>query len=235
MLFDIDKQTIRDLNLFEERANVKSVFSVYNRTATKGGREMLYRLFRTPVADLEFLQSRKAEINFFFLNKCSLKLNSRHIDFIEHYLTNDRVPLRDNFIDAAYNGLMNKLSSDGNYWIISNGIFYTIRLLIDLKTFISEAEVFSVPASLGEDLDQIKSFTNLYSVKNCLNDPPNDIKDLTFVQINNLDQFLRVSKKNSFRELLNIVYKIDVLQTLSGLMKSDGYITRVSAKHTPIV
>ena len=223
MQFDIDKQTIRDLNLFEERADGKSVFSVYNRTTTKGGREMLYRLFRTPVADLEFLQCRKAEINFFFLSKCLLKLNSRHIDFIEHYLTNERVPLRDNFIDAAYNGLMNKLSSDGNYWIISNGIFYTIRLLIDLKMFISEAEIFSVPASLSEDLDQIKNFTHLYSVKSCLNDPPNDIKDLTFVQINNLDQFLRVSKKNSFRELLNIVYKIDVLQTLSGLMKSDGY------------
>ena len=133
---------------------------------------MLNRLFRTPVSDLDFLQSRKAEINFFFLNKCLLKLNSRHIDFIEHYLTNDRVPLRDNFIDAAYNGLMNKLSLDGNYWIISNGIFYTIRLLIDLKMFISEAEIFSVPASLSEDLDQIKSFMDLYSVKNCLNDPP---------------------------------------------------------------
>ncbi|MCK9641442.1 MAG: hypothetical protein M0R39_16170, partial [Prolixibacteraceae bacterium] len=99
MLFDVDKQTIKDLNLFEERANVKSVFSVYNRTVTKGGRELLNRLFRTPVADFEFLHSRKAEINFFFSNECPLKLNSRHIDFIEHYLTNDRFPLRNNFID----------------------------------------------------------------------------------------------------------------------------------------
>jgi DNA mismatch repair ATPase MutS len=223
MLFDIDKQTIRDLNLFEERANVRSVFSIYNRTATKGGRDMLNRLFRTPVSDMEFLQSRKAEINFFFQNKCQLKINSRHIDFIEHYLANDRVPLRDNFIDAAYNGIMNKISSDGNYWIISNGIFYTIRLLIDLKLFVLETEDFVVPASLREDIKLLKSFFELYAVKNCLNNTPVDIKDLTFLQINNLDQFLRVSKKGLFRELLNIVYKIDVLQTLSGLMKSDGY------------
>ncbi|MCL4483547.1 MAG: hypothetical protein M1445_13230 [Bacteroidetes bacterium] len=223
MLFDTDKQTIRDLNLFEERANVKSVFSAYNRTATKGGRDMLNRLFRTPVSDLEFLQSRKAEVNFFFQNKCLLKLNSRHIDFIEHYLTNDRFPLRGNFIDAAYNGIMNKLSSDGNYWIISNGIFYTIRLLIEMKSFMSETEDFVVPVSLGEDIKLLKSFFELYAVKNCLNDPPGDIKDMTFLQINNLDQLLRVSKKELFRDLLNIVYKIDVLQTLSGIMKSDGY------------
>ena len=103
MLFDVDKQTIKDLNLFEERANIKSVFFVYNRTVTKGGSELLNRLFRTPVSDLEFLHSRKAEINFFFSNECPLKLNSRHIDFIEHYLTKDRFPLRNTFIDAAYN------------------------------------------------------------------------------------------------------------------------------------
>ena len=223
MLFDTDKQTISDLNLFEERTNVKSVFSVYNRAATKGGRDMLNRLFRTPVSDLEFLLSRKAEINFFFQNKCLLKLNSRHIDFIEHYLTNDRVPLRNNFIDAAYNGLMNKLSSDGDYWIISNGIFYTIRLLNDLKLFMSVTEDFVVPATFGKDLELLKNFIELHVVKNCLNDPPEDIKDLTFLQINNLDQLFRVSKKDPFRDLLNIVYKIDVLQTLSGIMKSEGY------------
>ena len=223
MLFDVDKQTIKDLNLFEERANVKSVFSVYNRTVTKGGRELLNRLFRTPVADFEFLHSRKAEINFFFSNECPLKLNSRHIDFIEHYLTNDRFPLRNNFIDAAYNGLMNKLSSDGNYWIISNGIFYTIRLLIDLKAFLLESKDFPVPASLGADLDRLKSFIDLNPVKNYLNNPPEDIKDLAFIQINNLDHLLRVSKRDTFREVLDIVYKIDVLQTLSRIMKSDGY------------
>jgi hypothetical protein len=184
---------------------------------------MLNRLFRTPVSDLEFLQCRKAEINFFFQNKCHLKLNSRHIDFIEHYLTNDRAPLRNNFIDAAYNGIMNKLSSDGDYWIISNGIFYTIRLLIDLKLFVVETENFVVPFSLKEDIKLLKSFFELNALKNCLNDPPGDIKDLTFLQINSLDQFLRVSKKDLFRELLNIVYKIDVLQTLNGIMQSDGY------------
>jgi DNA mismatch repair protein MutS len=34
---------------------------------------------------------------------------------------------------------------------------------------------------------------------------------------------LRGSHKNNFKELLNIVYKIDVLQALSGIMKSEGY------------
>ena len=223
MLFDIDKQTIRDLNLFEERTNNKSIFSVYNHTATKGGQEKMYKLFRTPVSDLESLQCRKEEINFFFAHDCALKLKSRHLDFIEHYLTNDRVPLRNNIIDAAYDGFLNKLSANGDYWIISNGILHAIRLLADLVLFIKEVRSFPVPATQGMDIDQLEIFTASTIIKKVLSDPPGDIKNLTFSQINNLDQFIRVTKKEEFRELLNIVYKIDVLQSLSRIMKTDGY------------
>lgn len=223
MLFEIDKQTIRDLNLFEERTNNKSIFSVYNHTATKGGQEKMYKLFRTPVSNLESLQCRKAEINFFFEHDCALNLKSRHLDFIEHYLGNDRVPLRNNIIDAAFDGLRNKLSANGDYWIISNGILHAIRLLVDLELFIKEAESFTIPATLKEDLDQLKNFAASNVLKKVLSDPPADIKDLTFAQINNLDHLIRVTKKADFREVLNIVYKIDVLQTLGSIMKREGF------------
>jgi len=89
--------------------------------------------------------------------------------------------------------------------------------------FSTEAKSLPLPVSLGEDVDRIKKFIDSDSLKNCLSDPPEDIKDLTFIQINNLDQLFRVSKKDLFKELLNIVYKIDVLQSLSGIIKSDEY------------
>lgn len=183
----------------------------------------MYKLFRMPVSDLESLQCRKEEINYFFEHEFTLKLKSRHLDFIEHYLSNDRIPLRNNIIDAAYDGLRNKLSSNGDYWIISNGILHTIRLLIDLALFIKEAKSFPVPATLGMDINQLEIFTTSNIINKVLSDPPEDIKNLTFSQINNLDQFIRVTKKEDFRELLNIVYKIDVLQTLARIMKTDGF------------
>jgi len=235
MLFDIDKQTIRDLNLFGDRATEKSIFSVYNRAVTKGGTEMLNKLFRTPVSDLELLQCRKEEINFFFQHDCALKLKARSIDFIEHYLLNDRVPLRNNIIDATFNGIKNKISADGDYWIISNGILHAIRLLIDLKSFIKETASFEIPVTLQEDLNRIKAFIACDTIKSNLFYPPEDIKDLSFTQINSIDHLIRSTKKIEFRELLNIVYKIDVLQTLSGIMKTDGFtLPEYSSQSKPL-
>jgi len=235
MLFDIDKQTIRDLNLFGERTTEKSIFSVYNRAVTKGGQEMLNKLFRTPIADLELLQCRKEEINFFFQHGSALKLTSRSVEFIEHYLSNDRVPLRNNIIDATYNGIINKISADGDYWIISNGILHVIRLLVDLKSFIKVTASFEIPVTLQEDLNRIKAFIACDTIKSNLFYPPEDIKDLSFTQINSIDHLIRSTKKKEFRELLNIVYKIDVLQTLSGIMKSDGFtLPEYSSQSKPL-
>jgi DNA mismatch repair protein MutS len=223
MKFDIDKQTFKDLELFGERGNDQSVFSVYSRTATTGGREMLNKLFKTPVSDIEFLQYRKDEINFFFENKCSIKLFSKQFDFIEHYLNIFKKPLQNNIVDAVYKGILNVISPDGDYWIISNGIYHIITLLIEIELFIKEAGTFSIPSTLEEDYDRIKTFLTLKSIRNVLSDPPKDAKDLSYVQINNLDHLFRETHKNQTREFLDIVYKIDILQTLSRLMKKEGF------------
>ena len=136
MIFDIDKQTIRDLEIFPTKKDNRSIYSIYNQASTIGGQQALWDLFNSPVSDLKLLLTRKKEINFFFENNCALDLNSRQIDFIEHYLNSRRFPLRDNIIDATVDGLSNKLNPDGDYYIISEGIFYIIKLIIDFKLFI---------------------------------------------------------------------------------------------------
>ena len=92
MSFKVDKQTIKDIELFSEKIGNPSVFSFYNQTVTKGGEYLLYEIFRAPSSDIMFLENRKNEIKFFFDNDCYLKLNSRSIDFIEYYLKSGRTP-----------------------------------------------------------------------------------------------------------------------------------------------
>jgi len=219
MIFDIDKQTIRDLELFPERRNDKSILSVYNRTATIGGKELLYEVFSTPVTNLDFLQNRQNEINFFVTNDSFIKLNSGQLDYIEWYLRNQRVPLKDNIIDATVDSIRNKLKPDSDYYIISEGILHILRLLNKLDLFLEEARSFSVPSTLDHDLEIIKNFTASKSLKKVISQSD----DLSFTQINKLDYFFRVSNKNPFREVLDTVYKIDILQTLCQLVKNDGF------------
>jgi len=223
MIFDIDKQTIKDLELFPERGIDKSIFSFYDRTTTYGGQLLLLKQFNNPVSNLETLQNRQKEIHFFFENNCGIILIPRQIDFIELYLKNRRTPLKDNIIDAAYDRLSNTFSTDNDYYVISEGILFLVKLLVQLEKFIDELKSISVPVALVEDIEIIKIITDSKVIKGLLSNPPKQTKDLNFHQINKLDYFFRVKSKNQLRDLLNIVYKIDVLQTLSQLMKTDGF------------
>jgi DNA mismatch repair protein MutS len=219
MTFDLDKQTIRDLELFPEKRNDKSILSVYNRTATIGGRELLYEVFSSPVNDLVFLQNRQDEINFFVNNDCFFSLNSGQLDYIEWYLRNQRVPLKDNIIDAAYDSVKNKLKPDVDYHTISEGILHILRLLNKLYIFIEESKSFKSPSTLSADLEKVKTFIDSKELKKVMQQSA----DLGFSQINKLDYFFRISHKIPFRELLDFVYKTDVNQTLSQLIKKDGF------------
>jgi DNA mismatch repair protein MutS len=220
MIFNIDKQTIRDLELFPEKRNDKSILSVYNKTATIGGREMLHEVFSSPVSDPIILENRKTEINFFHDNDFYIALNSGQLDYIEWYLRNQRVPLKANILDAAMDSVINKLKPDNNYYTISEGILHIIRLLNKLDLLIEEIGLVPMPLTLGQDFDKIKNFIKSKSLKKVLRQSD----DLSFTQINSLDNFFRVSGKYAFREVLDIVYRIDILQTLSKLIKNNGFI-----------
>jgi DNA mismatch repair protein MutS len=219
MTFDIDKQTVWDLNLFPEKRNDKAILSIYSKTATIGGREILREVFESPVSDLNFLENRKKEISFFVSSECFIKLNSGQLEYIEWYLRNQRVPLKDNIIDAAVDSVRNKLKPDSDYYTISEGILHIIRLLSNLDLFIEEAREITLPDTLDQDFEIVKTFIFARELKKVLTQSD----DLSFTQINSLDYFFRVSNKNDFRRLLDTVYKIDILQTLSQLIKKDGF------------
>jgi DNA mismatch repair protein MutS len=223
MIFKTDIQTIRDLELFSERRKLPSVFNFYNCLVTKGGQELIYQIFNSPVSDFEFLSDRKGEIKFFIDNDCSLKLNSRNIDFIEYYLNIRRVPLKANLIDATLDGLSNKLSPDNDYFIITECIIHIAQLLTDLKLFIKTVKSLAVTATFSSHLDEIQDFINSKAIKDLLENPLLKTQDLSFKQINTFDNFFRVKKKEAFKNLMTIVYEIDFLQSMSTLVKSKEF------------
>src|SRR5665647_385101 len=172
MSFKIDKQSIRDLELFPLRKNQASVYSFYNRTVTKGGQELLYQIFNAPSSDYEFLTNRRNEINFFFENDCHLKLNSRNIDFIEYYLNIRRIPLKANLLDATVDGLSNKFSPDNDYFVIKESIIHITQLILDLDRFIKTAIQLNLTKSFKAHLNEISDFISTKTITKLLKDPP---------------------------------------------------------------
>jgi DNA mismatch repair protein MutS len=223
MSFNIDKQSIRDIELFSERKKQSSVYTFYNCLVTKGGQELLYQIFKSPSSDFDFLTNRKNEIKFFIENDCHLKLNSRSIDYIEYYINIRRVPLRANILDATVDGLSNKINPDNDYFIITESIIYITQLLVDLRKFIKSTESLQLTNTFEAHLNEVLDFINSKTLHSLLEDPPEKTQDLSYNQINKLDNYFRVKEKDPFRNIMTIVYEIDFLQSMATLVKSKGF------------
>lgn len=222
MVFYTDKQTISDIDLFESNKSEKNLFAHYNKTKTIGGQFLLNRIFNNPISDLELLEQRKSEIMFSYKVNFELKLHKRQYDFVEYYINHSRISLKANFIDAIADKLKNKLKSSNDLYIIREGVFYLGYIIKELKEYIIKCQKEKIPKDLAELLEEILAFINYPLLDNYINNLPSESTLLTQFQINKLDNHFRKKRKIELKKLMDLAYKIDVLQTLANFIKK-GY------------
>ena len=216
MAFKVDKQTSLDIELFSLDKNTPSLYGFYNRAVTIGGQELLYKIISSPFSDYAFLESRKSEINYFFNLNESLDLSKRHLDYIEFYLESKSIPLKNNLVDATLNSLSNKIKPSVDYYTIREGIVQLARVLSELNSFLQSVKMISPPDSLLKNFESAEEFMSIRTISELLTTTPIESRKLGARQINRLDSVFRKTKANELREVLETIYKIDVLQSLDA-------------------
>src|SRR3569833_1231750 len=87
MLFNTDKQTLDDLNFFGKHGG-ESVYTIFNRTTTRGGAQLLEEMFRYPLSDEQAINRRSGIIQYFAEVGTAYPFSSTLFDAIEPYLAN---------------------------------------------------------------------------------------------------------------------------------------------------
>src|SRR6187402_310569 len=85
MLFNTDKQTLDDLNIFGKQ---DSIYGIFNRSATRGGAAVLEEMFRYPLSDHGSINRRSGIIRHFSGMGSTFPFPSSIFDEIESYLSN---------------------------------------------------------------------------------------------------------------------------------------------------
>ncbi|NCC47209.1 MAG: DNA mismatch repair protein, partial [Bacteroidia bacterium] len=87
MIFKSDKQTVDDLALFGNRRG-KSVYNIFNKTATAGGAGVLEQMFLYPLSNRLDIERRLSSITFFIEHRVEFPFGGALLDAIEFYLSN---------------------------------------------------------------------------------------------------------------------------------------------------
>jgi len=219
--FEIDRQTINDLGIFTEDGNALSVFSIFNRVKTIGGKNQLTQLMQTPSPDIKVLTSRRNCAKYFYDNPITFDIEEKDLDFIEHYLSFGAKILSANYIDASLTNLRYKFYSDNNYYIINKGINDTFILLRIVWGIYNELSGKKCPVHINsllkilEDLFKKKPFEKIVLLS------PD--KNLNYLQVAYYDKLLRKEELHTLKDLINIVYELDVYIAVAKAAQVHGF------------
>lgn len=213
--FDLDNQTIKDLEIFVDDKSVKSIFSYYNQTKTFGGKRYLHQLMKIPISDIEELKQRNELTQFLVKSDFRIKINSSQFELIEHYLRLNISPLRNNFFDALFNDISYKISPNNNYYIIKSGVQQLVFLFNHLKEKFELLSEEELPQKLNlywnhiSDLFQELGYTNSCTLK----------QKISFSKLNKLDNLFRKKCKTKLYEVIQLIYELDAFISLAKVAR----------------
>lgn len=135
--FEIDKQTLRDLEIFDTVKEGKSIFGLFNLVRCMGGRRKLYEYLSNPLTDIDEITERRDAISFFqqYLSS-GMNVDKNALDFSEFYFKHGDYPTRPPSKFAAIEKkLMNIINPTNEYYLVEKGVNSTVELLNNVYQF----------------------------------------------------------------------------------------------------
>ncbi|MDD7887826.1 hypothetical protein [Flavivirga sp. 57AJ16] len=217
MAFKIDQQTIDDLKIITNGKG-NDVYSLFNRTKTRGGAKILKDMFLYPCSHADEITNRVNTIKFFKEENISFPIDNAIFDIIEFYLSNTdertRLSLHEDNIKRKLNQV---IGSDTEYQQINKGVSDTLQFLIDLNKFISVIDGKTLQGDFKKDIDSIKKLLespSLFLIKEM-----HKVGKLSYTKTVEYDQLLRFTVRKDILKLLHHIYKIDVFIAVAQVSK----------------
>lgn len=219
MSFITDKQTLEDLNLFG-RYKGNSVYKLFDRTLTNGGRQLLEQVFREPLTDVMAIQKRVNGFRYFSDHPAVLPFTREDFTEMEQYLFAGS----GGFLDTARSIISLKVRSaitgTEEYKTLESGCIKTIRVLQAIRGFVSRQQK-DAGHPYAKELNAIQQTFTDKRMKWLDHQPLGE--KLSLMQLIRFDHCLRLQMKHEMKALLQFMFHLDVDISVAGVAVERGY------------
>lgn len=208
--FDIDKQTLNDLNIFDSHGSNKSVFSLFNFTGTLKGNEELMQLFQSPTTDITLINHRQELIKYLSDYKGNITFDRTNMDFVEGYLCLNTKVKYFSPIRALKSSLSYFFTPNQVYYLKQKGIGSIVNLCRELIGVFASPGI-TRPELIIEFDDVILELSKYKMFGELIKQP---YRKLTIFELERFDIIFRGKAFSTIKKLLSITYKIDAFYSV---------------------
>jgi DNA mismatch repair protein MutS len=220
MSFSIDRQTIEELNL-PGKFRSGSVYSLFNQAKTRGGEQLLDKMFLNPLSSDTAINERTAVFQFFGKENLPFPVDPRQVGLMREYLdTGAGQSAALTFTGTVAKKVLSGLTRDERYKKDIQGLHATIAVIKSCFSFLQ-----ALPAVDGSYADRIKNIRDILADRNL--ERLRDIDIYKSLDLQTLIFYNHLLKTRLYREIENIllfIYELDVNIAVSSVARDKGFV-----------
>lgn len=217
---DTDKQTYADLSITETVNNEQFLFSLFSKTETKEGKSLMMNWVMYPLSDLDMIRKRQEAVAWDALPE--LLLNEEELDFIEYYLAY-RYQIREAHVLLSCATVIDRLLRyDSTRYVICRGVKLVIHLLHCLERWAKELDE-DAPQLMKESARMVNDILSGSELGEVLEQTSGEERRLSNYTIDKYDYLFRCTRLLSLKELLSVLYLLDVCRTAHRVAREKNF------------
>ncbi|ATL47009.1 DNA mismatch repair protein [Chitinophaga caeni] len=218
MSFNIDKQTLDELNLLG-KFRQGSVYHLFNRTKTRGGEQLLDRMFRNPLNNHGEINDRSKIIQYFQQLSLSFPFDAQQVTLMHEYFdTSGNSNPALTFAGMLAKKYLAMLTRDERYKEIIQRMHATILTLNKCTVLVKQ--LHNIPGAYAPNVELIREILKDEQVERL-----SDIDIYQSIPIKTLSHFdhqLRNRLRKKMEAVLAFIYEIDVYISVSSVAAAKG-------------
>ncbi|KQR72501.1 hypothetical protein [Pedobacter sp. Leaf176] len=214
--FDIDKQTLDDLEIFSSDSNQKSLFNLFNQTCTIEGTSALKLIFKNPLTNIELISERKKLIEYLQISALDFNLDKETVDFIEFYLRQNHRPKKPSLLFEIRKAVSDYIKPTRELYLKKRGVKEVLDLIAYTENLLSKLDSKENFTFLKRLHNLIASLKNNKHIENYL---CQEKFKLTSSKLSVFDFEIRTIELNKINESLTLLYELDAYFSIAKTAK----------------
>ena len=210
MAFNIDKQTIEELNL-RGKFRTGSVYALFNKVKTNGGEKLLEHMFRYPLEDATAINERSSIFRYFGEAAFSFPFDVQQLNQMREYI--DSSVSKNTmlvFARTCIQKILAGLTRDERYRKLVQGLQASIMVLHKCHQFVHAMRSDSPFAGRIDEVRKILSDKRIEKLRQV------DIyKSLSIQTLSYYEHLLKGELHRQMEDILNFIYEIDLYIAVS--------------------
>jgi len=219
----LDAHTLKDLEILHATGHRESLFEFCNQTRTEGGAQILKQRMQRPWSNPERILTTQKSISYIIKHREAFKKLPAYItQSVENYQRGILLMVtEDNKVEFTIGAFLLWVNHDRHYRNIVHGVQIACSVIRALRVFADQADLNEPEGELAVLLKEIKE---LLARPNMLKIPEKEIEGGWYWRILRLDQIFRLSEKETILRLLQLIYEIDALVSMSVTTEKHGFV-----------